>query len=84
MARREVTYQARLAGCNSIEIRDGFRQWWFDDMELSHEVDPDKHRREVHGRESYGQVAYMVLPFVTTGTSEGEVERVPSVQNGIW
>jgi hypothetical protein len=83
VARREVTGQARLPGCDPIKIPDAFRQWWFVDLELSHKIDPDKHWREVHGCEGHGQLAHIALRFLTAGTSEAEVERALGVHRHI-
>jgi hypothetical protein len=78
-----VARQARLAGYDPNEILDAFRRWWFEDSELSHEVDPDKHWKDVHRCEGYEQVAHIVLRFITAGTSEAEVEKMFSVQKRI-
>jgi hypothetical protein len=83
MARREVICQARPAGNDPIEILNGFRRWWFVDLELSHKVDPDKPWREVHRCEPCERVAHIPLGFVTVGTSKAEVERALSAQSHI-
>jgi hypothetical protein len=47
---------------------------------VSHEIDPDKHWREVRGCEGHGHMAPIALRFVTAGPSEAEVEIVLRVE----